>query len=310
MSHMSADSRSICSVEPQINPIKHFPVVTVSHKIILPQVGLMRGILPGPMKGFAFPILFVIPGIFGFLAWELRSNWMLYRANRSRRLKPVMVGSHGESMARLLRPGFHSGTVPKIFGHLRKALRHAENQDDPAAKAAMLKHHEAIEHVGEAVAHFIRRELLALLNQHEVWQETPVMLNGVKIYTTRIAIDLVCPLNGASVRIFFEQRGGWIIAGTEHPTGSRNISPEQAQFLAAALVGLYKMAGVDLVQEQVTSFFAQQPVAFEVSHDELTVWPGRKFDHPVVYKLNEKPTPQTQASQNDLKKAAIPAGIS
>src|SRR6185295_11077346 len=26
-------------VEPQINPIKHFPVVTVSHKLILPSAG-------------------------------------------------------------------------------------------------------------------------------------------------------------------------------------------------------------------------------------------------------------------------------
>ena len=122
-------------VEPQVNPIKHFPVVTVSHKIILPQAHLVqsrrwlhRGMVEWRLALFAGGIvIFAIPGIFGFLAWELRSNWMLYRANRAKLLKPVMVGSHGESMARLLRPGFHSGTVPKIFcAHLRKAHRESE----------------------------------------------------------------------------------------------------------------------------------------------------------------------------------------
>ena len=51
------------------------------------------------MKSFT-----VIPGIFGFLAWELKENWKLYRANRPKTLRPVQVGSHGESLARLIAP--------------------------------------------------------------------------------------------------------------------------------------------------------------------------------------------------------------
>ena len=114
-------------VEPQINPIKHFPVVTVSHKIVLPTVGLFAtaiqqlGISTGRARTLAAAIVTTIPGIFGFLAWELRANWKLYRANRPTTLKPIRVGSHGETLARLLRPGFHSGTLPKIFDHLRDA---------------------------------------------------------------------------------------------------------------------------------------------------------------------------------------------
>src|SRR5207302_7832460 len=105
-------------LEPQINPIKHFPVVTVSHKIVLPTVGVFAsaletlGITKMRARTMAAGIVTVIPGIFGFLAWELRANWKLYRANRPPVLKPIAIGSHGESMARLLRPGFHSGTVP------------------------------------------------------------------------------------------------------------------------------------------------------------------------------------------------------
>ena len=66
-----------------------------------------------------------MPGIFGFLVWEFRENWRLYAANRPKGLRPVPLGPHGETMPRLLRPGFHSGTLPKRFAKLRRAERRA-----------------------------------------------------------------------------------------------------------------------------------------------------------------------------------------
>ena len=38
-------------------------------------------------------LLACVPGIFGFIAWELLANWRLYRANRPDRLRPVMLGA-------------------------------------------------------------------------------------------------------------------------------------------------------------------------------------------------------------------------
>ena len=119
-------------IEPQINPIKHFPVVTVSHKIILPMAlpgepfnNLIKAIVgdADTANAVAASIVWLIPGIFGFLVWELRSNWRLYLANRPETLRPVIVGDHGESMLRLLKPGFHSGTIPKLFAKIRRAVR-------------------------------------------------------------------------------------------------------------------------------------------------------------------------------------------
>src|SRR5204863_8589479 len=81
-------------IEPQINPIKHFPVVTVSHKIMLPTEPLLArgletvGLAAGTAHAIALPVVFVIPGAFGFFAWELKENWKLYRANRARSLGP------------------------------------------------------------------------------------------------------------------------------------------------------------------------------------------------------------------------------
>ena len=54
--------------------------------------------------------IWLIPGVFGFLVWELKENWRLYAANRQTRLGKESIGHHGETMLQLLRPGFHSGT--------------------------------------------------------------------------------------------------------------------------------------------------------------------------------------------------------
>ena len=117
-------------VEPQINPIKHFPVVTVAHKLILPTgpflvERLQSHIGQAQAATLVWSTIWLIPGVFGFLVWELKGNWRLYAANRPRTLVPVAVGQHGETVVGLLRPGFHSGTLPKQYAGLRRATRKA-----------------------------------------------------------------------------------------------------------------------------------------------------------------------------------------
>lgn len=112
-------------IEPQINPIKHFPTVTIGHKFMLVLVVPLAGQLEqlGLEKAMAFTtaflFIFAIPGFFGFMVWELKENWRLYAANRPERLPRLRIGSHGESFLALFRPGFHSGTIAKSFRRLR-----------------------------------------------------------------------------------------------------------------------------------------------------------------------------------------------
>ncbi|MDB5289962.1 MAG: hypothetical protein JWL69_1203 [Phycisphaerales bacterium] len=304
-------------VEPQINPIKHFPVVTVSHKIVLPTVGLFAsgletlGMHVGRARTMAGLIVTTIPGIFGFLAWELRSNWKLYRANRAPVLKPVQIGSHGETMARLLRPGFHSGTVPKIFAKLRAAQRDLVEPGRPGARARAAAHKqlEAAGHVREAVAYFIEREFIALLNAHPAWRDAPLFAGEIVLGPTRIDVEIACPALGAMpASIFFEQRSGWILAGIECAGWIANTSTEQARRLSAALLGLYKIAGVDVVQEQVESLFTPQPVAFDLTREQLRIWPGRSFDEPITISLldeAEDDGARPRAAQVLLRAASI-----
>ena len=153
-------------IEPQLNPIKHFPVVTVSHKIMFPLLfpplhSLLLQRMDKATASLAATILIAgIPGFFGFLVWELKENWRLFAANRPRGLQPVPVGQHGETLPRLLRPGFHSGTVPKRFAKLRRAARHALADGD---SAALRKHREALGHVERDVRRYVQRELVALV---------------------------------------------------------------------------------------------------------------------------------------------------
>ena len=279
-------------VEPQVNPIKHFPVVTVSHKLLLPTIPLLakvfiaRGTPVEQAYSMAAGIIWCIPGIFGFLAWEMKENWKLYRGNRSRRLKKVIVGSHGESIAQLLRPGFHSGTVPKIYARIRRAQRRGVVR---RADTRALKEVQKLHHVHESVEHFLQRELVALLNSHPAFDASPVSLGEVKLTVTRIQVDLLCPqLDPAPAPLVFEHREGYILADIECPGWTSLLTPAQANLSSFALAGIFKLAGVDLVRRQVAAAF-DRPVEFDVRAGSLIVWPKGSPDEAVIYPLDGAP---------------------
>lgn len=141
-------------VEPQINPIKHFPLVTIAHKILLPFLPLITTFLASLLDPFvpewiSLPFItltvLLLPGLAGFLVWELKENWKIYAANHgalhpdlglgrglqplrrvdlaSAPVEPAIVGGHGETMRSFLRRGFHTGTLPKALDRLRAVLR-------------------------------------------------------------------------------------------------------------------------------------------------------------------------------------------
>jgi hypothetical protein len=244
-------------IEPQVNPIKHFPVVTVSHKIILPLSGHLIRLLKAPLIPLvgqqvgvfiAGTTVLLLPGIFGFLVWELKENWRLYEANRSPALKPVLVGEHGETMQRLLRPGFHSGTLPKLFSRLRKAERRAlrGGRDQKA-----LKYAEALHHFEESIHRFIDRDFLALAHASRSLGTLGMELRRIDLATNRIRVELCAPglsTAGPGLSLAFEQRGDWLVASIEDPGWLPDLPEPLRRVLTTAIAGLYKMCGVDAVR--------------------------------------------------------------
>jgi hypothetical protein len=195
-------------IEPQINPVKHVPWVTVSHKIMAPiwYAIDLRGQLAEHMSKGAADVLttlivFLTPGIFGFLIWEFKENWRLFAANRSKTLDPALIGGHGETMPRLLRPGIHSGTIPKRFAKLRRAERKALRGSDPGAAR---KHREALHHVEIDLRRYIEREFIAWFAVSRGWNGPLPQVGEIRLATNdaSIDVDFPPPLDGARVMSF------------------------------------------------------------------------------------------------------------
>ncbi len=278
-------------IEPQINPIKHFPVVTVAHKVFLPFVAVLQMWLASAMNEFlawlvAFLISVSLPGICGFLVWELKESWRLYAANRRQSLAPVLIGSHGETMSRLLRRGFHSGTLPKRFARLRRAERFARQTGN---WKRVRRHLHALHHVEEAVRRWVQREFVALVGGSGFWHAGPVVVGDVRLATGSIQVEVACPgLRSGNTVLAFELRAGWLLAGVVRPGWIAHVPPESQAALAAALVGLYRSAGADLLRQQIE---AELPMVagYDLVPEGIVVWPDPDFQREVLYEMDYGP---------------------
>jgi hypothetical protein len=250
-------------VEPTFNPIKHFPVVTVTAKLMVPiYVPLTQAIvdLLGPLgisaafaSTLAVGAIFFLPGLAGFLVWELKENWRMYRSNRPRTLGPVVVGGHGETVVRLLRPGLHSGTLPTLFSRLRRA-------HGPAAH----KQHEALHHVEESLRHFVERDLLAVLAGSKRWGGLPLEA-GIQLGTNRIRFELRSPaFTGNSVFLDFAEHADQLSASLTATCGVAEswlprLGPAQSAALHDALTGFCKLAGAKSKPAATVGIIASEP---------------------------------------------------
>ncbi|MFO0966334.1 MAG: hypothetical protein U0793_12225 [Gemmataceae bacterium] len=264
-------------IEPTVNPIKHFPAVTVGAKLIIPMIPEWHGLMTAamaPVLGVAAAqaisgfMIVMIPGIFGFAVWEFKENWKLYRANRPRGLRPVMIGHHGETMLRLMKPGFHSGTLPKAFARLRAALRQGDARK-------IHKQKETLHHIDEAVRHFAERELIRLLQESRSWGGLDLEVRDVRLASNRVEIALACSSLGAdALEIAFEERCGWLVAGIRSAGWLSRIDATQRRAFRVALGGFYQLAGAYLVREELE---AELPGPYVIEDEGVVFYPGGDF---------------------------------
>ena len=278
-------------IEPQINPIKHFPVVTVSHKMILPMGPELSKQLANYFThdravALATAVVFGSPGIFGFLVWELKENWRLFAANRPAELGPIGVGTHGESVPRILRPGFHSGVLPRLFDRLRKAARHSNQAD---GQSLFNKWHERRLHLQQAIAQMVDREFVALLREMPSWQELARLLSvsSVRLSSNSFCFDLESEhFEGKPVRISLEEQSGWVVADITKTGWISELTMEQRQLFKTAVLGFYKLCGVEVVREQLESAL-RRDLPYDIQEDNLVVWLGGHFEYEATYNLSE-----------------------
>ena len=297
-------------IEPTFHPVKHFPVVTVAHKIFLPVLIMLEGNMVHFLGQYVgTPIarsitwfnIFFLPGFFGFAVWELKENWKLYFANRNDRLQSVPVGSHGETIARLLRPGFHSGTLPKIFRKLRKL----EQQDASLGRFTRRRStREQLHHVEHSIQFFVDRELISLLQKCDEWMNLPVRCAHIEAASNSFSIELECPtFDALPVQLRLQEQSGWLIASLSQTGWLRTVSKEQGNSFLNALEGFYRKCGIDLVREQLETNLTQQH-PYDIDSVGLIVWPTKRFDVEIVADLEAEitiiPLPAFQAAEAGL----------
>jgi hypothetical protein len=300
-------------IEPTFHPVKHFPVVTVAHKMILPGLIYLEGSMVdvlSPYLGTALARsvtwfnIFFIPGIFGFAVWELKENWRLYLANRKENLTPVPVGSHGETVARLLRPGFHSGTLPKLFRRLRR-LEHqsASFKRFSARRAARGR----LEHVETAIRSFVERDLIRLLELCPVWSGTGLRCGHIHAASNSFSVEIECSLLGETpVVMLFQEQSSWVVASIHETGWLRFASADQLRSFQNAIEGFYRKGGIDLVREQLeTNFIHNHP--YDINAEGLAIWPNGMFSYELQVDLNRtgpiRPVPSSEASAAGINSA-------
>jgi hypothetical protein len=286
-------------IEPCVNPIK-LPISIVAAKFVYPLLAVLglfevttlsSPLVPtiAPYIGFPLAWLFVIgtfyflPDAFAFLIWEMKENWRLYRANRPASIRPVALGSHGETIWRLLQPGFHSGTIPRLYARLRAAERRAYHTGSWRPARA---YRQRLDEVGEAIRRFVERELLSLLAQSPSWQGQRLAVGRVSLATNRISIELAdgASRDGAFV-LELKTRAGWLVAGIRERGWVDGLPRDQLRTLLAGLVYLYKLAGVDLVREQVRAALPSAVVSYDITPVGLVLWLDQRHGSAIVYDL-------------------------
>jgi hypothetical protein len=272
-------------IEPQVNPIKHFPVVTVSHKIILPMSPTILAAMRPPLEPLgavaantiAGSTVFLLPGVFGFLVWELKANFYLYDQNRSKTLDPVHIGHHGETMNGLLVIGFHQGTIPKLYAKLRRAAKRRTSKVNV--------YRQQIHEVEHAIETFVERELVGLLRQAKRWRAGELEVHAIEVGSNRIRVGITCETVSADVAwLQFEEQSGSLVASVATAGFIDALEAEHRDTFEIALAGLYKLAGVDVVREQVEALLGAG-TSYDISAEGLVVWPGKGYATEVVYPL-------------------------
>jgi hypothetical protein len=149
----------------------------------------------------------------------------------------VMLGSHGETMRGMLRPGFHSGTVPKIF----RKIRHARRE-----RISRFRHD--LDHAAEGIHRFIERELVHVLARWPEWGGLQLQVEAVRFGCQRVVIELAAPDLGRDLFAFgFENVGGRIEATIEQLGWADKLTEPQRTAFTTALRGILDMAAAERV---------------------------------------------------------------
>jgi hypothetical protein len=202
----------------------------------------------------------------------------------------------------LLRPAFHSVTVPKTFARLRRADRKAQAT---GSWQGPRKFHDRLHEVREAAERFVEREFVELLNSCRSTRPLGVRLQDVGLGTSHLRFTLVGDGDYAEPLVLtLQEKAGRLTARAAMPAWFDRLEPEQARSLTNAVLGLYKMSGVELVHEQIEACFAPDAPPYEICEAGIVVRPDPNSDQQVLYEL--KPSAEETALISPATPSTLP----
>ncbi len=119
----------------------------------------------------------------------------------------------------------------------------------------------------------------------------------------RIRIEVACAsLEGESLLLDLELHDRWLVGGVARRGWLTALNAEQTAAFTTALAGFYKLAGVDVVREQVAALLGPEAL-FTVNCEGLVVWLG---DAEVCYAFDAPETLQPALLQGTLPSPSPP----
>jgi hypothetical protein len=167
------------------------------------------------------------------------------------------------------------------------------------------RYEEKLHHAIVDVKHFIERELLVLLEESHHFRDKRVSLQNIQVACNSIRITLACEDsdNGPLV-LAFQEQSSWLMVGILEPGWIVELKDWHRRTLQLAIAGFYKLAGVDIVREQLRGCFAPGLPPYDVTDKGLVVWPDGRYESEVRYDLTARPwmrpRPRPLARQYDL----------
>ena len=148
---------------------------------------------------------------------------------------------------------------------------------------------QALKEVAGSVHVFVEREFVALLHQSKSWPGHSVRVGQIILSCARIRVELLhADYPQESTWLALEEQYAWLIGGVQEAGWLHHVGPEQRQALTAALAGLYKLAGVDFVREQLAAVLPPSVRGYQLTASQLIVWTERRNGHAVAYDLRSR----------------------
>jgi hypothetical protein len=141
-------------------------------------------------------------------------------------------------------------------------MRRALAADDGPDLRALYRAREGLRHVEHDVAHFVERELGALVAEGKALGGRALEVGAVHLGPSSIAVELHPEHEPAAapLRLEFRERARWLVAAvTDRPAWVDGLGEAGRTAVANAVSGLLRKGGVDVSREQLDALLDAPP---------------------------------------------------